>query len=67
MTYVLEFFGAVYELLRLGVVSRGRLRGSYWTWRLHTAFGRGYPATKTETLKSILDYGRWVYRMRRMR
>ena len=67
MTIVLDFLGALYELARLAVVSRGRFRGAYWSWRLHTAFGRGYPATRTETLKSIFDYGRWVYRMRRMR
>lgn len=67
MTLVIDFLGALYELARLFVVTRGRMRGAYWTWRLHTAFGRGYPASKTETLKSVLDYGRWVYRMRRLR
>jgi hypothetical protein len=67
MTVVLDFLGALYELARLAILTRGRLRGAYWSWRLHTAFGRGYPPSKAETLKSFLDYGRWVYRMRRMR
>ncbi len=67
MTRCLEFLGALWELARLATLSGFRLRGSYWTWRLHTAFGRGYPPTRGETLKALLDYGRWVYRMRRIR
>lgn len=67
MTAIREFFGALYELARLAVISRGRFRGPYWTWRLHTAFGRGYPPGRGAILHSVLDYGRWVYRMRRMR
>lgn len=67
MTLLLEYAGGLWELARLGFLSRFRFRGAYWTWRLHTAFGRGYPASRGETLKSVLDYGRWVYRMRRMR
>jgi hypothetical protein len=58
--------GAAYELLRLGVITRFRMRGAYWTWRLHTAFGRGYPASKWELAKSVLEYGVWVRRIRRM-
>jgi hypothetical protein len=75
MTWIREFFGALYELARLAVVSRFRFRGAYWSWRLHTAFGRGYPKGRTAgrwgergaIVHSVLDYGRWVYRMRRMR
>jgi len=67
MTRVLEFLGALWELLRLGLRTGFRFRGPYWRWRLHTAFGRGYPVSKQETLKSVFTYGRWVYRMRRMR
>ncbi len=65
MSYVLETLGAIYELLRLGVVSRFRFRGPYWSWRLHTAFGRGYPETRLAFVSSLLEYGRWVHRMRR--
>lgn len=67
MSRLLEFFGAFYELARLGLLSGFRLRGPYWTWRLHTAFGRGYPTSRWETFKSVLEYGRWVYKMRRLR
>lgn len=62
--YLLNTLGGLYQLLRLGVITRFRFRGAYWQWRLHTAFGKGYPATKGELIRSILDYGRWMHRMR---
>lgn len=65
MWRLIETFGGLYELARLAVLSRFRFRGDYWTWRLHTAFGRGYPASRLELVRSILAYGRWVFRMRR--
>ena len=40
--------GGIYELTRLAIITRLRFRGPYWTWRLHTAFGRGYPASRWE-------------------
>jgi hypothetical protein len=61
----LENAGAVYELARLGALTGFRVRGPYWRWRLHTAFGRGYPASGRELVWSVLAYGRWVRRMRR--
>lgn len=67
MRWLIDTLGGLYELLRLGILTRFRLRGDYWQWRLHTAFGRGYPASRAELLGSILDYGRWVYRARRGR
>ncbi|MCC6677905.1 MAG: hypothetical protein IT436_12235 [Phycisphaerales bacterium] len=60
----IETLGGLYELARLGVITRFRFRGDYWSWRLHTAFGRGYPPSKLELVRSILAYGRWVFRMR---
>ncbi|MBS0195358.1 MAG: hypothetical protein JSR77_01235 [Planctomycetes bacterium] len=57
--------GALYELARLAVLSRFRLRGAYWQWRMHTAFGRGMPASRWVLVRSILEYGRWVRVMRR--
>lgn len=62
---VIETIGGIWELARLGVVTRFRFRGPYWQWRLHTAFGRGYPESRWELYRSVLDYGRWVWRMRR--
>lgn len=67
MQTLVETIGALYELLRLGVISRFRFRGPYWSWRLHTAFGRGYPQSRAELVRSILAYGRWAYRTRRGR
>lgn len=56
--------GALYELARLALISRFRFKGPYWQWRLHTAFGKGYPS-RPELIRSVLEYGRWVRRMRR--
>lgn len=63
--WLFERVGAVYELIRLGVITRFRFNGPYWQWRLHTAFGREMPASKAELYRSIWDYARWVHRMRR--
>lgn len=62
----IDTLGGLYELLRLGVISRFRFGGPYWSWRMHTAFGRGKPPLP-ELLGSVLEYGRWAYRTRRMR
>jgi len=61
----LDVIGGLYELARLGWLTRFRFRGPYWRWRLHTAFGRGYPASKIELLRNTLRYGVWMRRMRR--
>lgn len=63
----LETMGGLYELARLAFLSGFRLRGRYWSWRLHTAFGRGYPANRSELVRGVLAYGRWIWRMRRGR
>lgn len=57
----------LYELARLALLSRFRFKGPYWTWRLHTAFGRGYPSSKAELIRAVLAYGRWIHDMRRRR
>lgn len=67
MTRICDTLGGLYELARLAVVTRFRFRGAYWSWRLHTAFGRGYPGSRPELLAAVLAYGRWAYRMRRGR
>jgi hypothetical protein len=63
----LETVGGLYELARLAVLSGLRFRGRYWSWRTHTAFGRGYPASRAELVRGVLAYGRWMWRMRRGR
>lgn len=63
-SFVETLFG-LYRLLGLAVCSRFRFRGPYWTWRLHTAFGRGYPGSRWDLVRGVLAYGRWMHRMRR--
>ncbi len=59
-----ETVGGLWGLARLGLLTRFRFRGPYWQWRLHTAFGRGYPP-RGELVASMLEYARWIHRMRR--
>lgn len=66
MRWFFDTLGGIYQLARLAFITRLKFRGPYWTWRLHTAFGRGYPPAG-EMLRGILDYGRWMHRMRRTR
>ncbi|MCA9288061.1 MAG: hypothetical protein KDA05_05720 [Phycisphaerales bacterium] len=54
-----------FELLRLATLTRFRLRGPYWSWRWHTAFGRGTPR-RSELLWAMLRFGRWARRMRKL-
>ena len=57
------------NLLLLGFKTRFRLRGSYWSWRMETAFGRDrskWPPLR-ERMRAVLEYGAWVGSMRRMR
>lgn len=65
MRWMLDTIGGLWQLARLGLLTGFRFRGEYWTWRLHTAFGRGYPESRGELVRSVLDYGRWVHRVRR--
>lgn len=65
MRWTLDTLGGLYQLVRLGCITGFRFSGPYWQWRLQTAFGRGYPSSRLELIKSILEYGRWVHRMRR--
>jgi hypothetical protein len=65
MRRLIRMIGGAWELLRLAVITGFRFRGEYWQWRMQTAFGRGYPATRRELARSVLEYGSWVRRMRR--
>lgn len=64
MRWILDTCWGIYELARLGVLSGFDFKGPYWQWRMHTAFGRGTPP-RAELIRSVLDYGRWMHRMRR--
>jgi hypothetical protein len=61
---IVDLLGGVYQLGRLGVITRFRFKGPYWEWRNQTAFGRGVPESKRELLASVLEYGVWMHRMR---
>ena len=65
MRTVLDSIGGVFELARLAALTGFRMRGQYWSWRWHTAFGRGAPENRRELAASVLEYARWVRRMRR--
>jgi hypothetical protein len=69
MRWLVETIGGLWELLLLGFRTRFRFSGPYWRWRIETAFG-GDPAQhppKRQRLHAVLDYARWVYRMKRGR
>jgi hypothetical protein len=64
-----ETLGGIWELLRLAVKTRCKLRGAYWRWRYETAFGtdpRVIPS-RLKRWRAVVDYGRWLHRMRRFR
>lgn len=61
----LDLLVGAWELFKLGVRTRFRLKGEYWEWRRHTAFGRGYPG-RGEMVRAMLEYGCWMRRMRRL-
>ena len=63
--WTLDTLGGTWQLVRLAVLTGFRFKGPYWQWRLHTAFGRGYPG-RGELVRSVLEYGRWVHRMRKL-
>jgi hypothetical protein len=58
-----------WNLLMLGFKTRFRLRGSYWSWRMETAFGldRSKWPPLRKRMRAALEYGAWVGSMRRMR
>ncbi|NUQ67792.1 MAG: hypothetical protein HUU18_05880 [Phycisphaerales bacterium] len=66
MRHVIDTIGGVYELARLFVLSKGRLRGAYWTWRSTTAMGDGVGISPGARRAGIFEYARWVRRMRRL-
>jgi hypothetical protein len=54
------------RILGLVLASGFRVRGAYWSWRRHTAFGAGPEPRGMERVRAVLGYARWVARMRRM-
>jgi len=66
LTRPVETLAGCWQLLRLLILSRFRIRGRYWHWRQETAFGRGMPRNRLETIKALLEYGRWMARVRKL-
>ena len=65
----IDTIGGIWALAWLGVQSGFRMNGPYWRWRRETAFGSDpeqWPSAR-ERRKTMLEYGRWVFRMRRLR
>jgi hypothetical protein len=65
---VLATMDALWQLARLAMVTRGKLRGRYWTWRHETAFGTDPSCMPgfAERVGAVLRFGHWVGRMRRL-
>jgi hypothetical protein len=66
MRHHLDTLWAFYELARLFIITGGKLKGAYWTWRWQTALGNNHGKTRTELLRAMIEYGRWVAKMRRI-
>ena len=63
----METIGGLWALAGLAFKTHFRLRGPYWRWRYETAFGHEPDryTTRRQRFRAMLDYGRWVYRMRK--
>jgi hypothetical protein len=69
MRALFDTLGGLWELMLMALRTRFRMAGPYWRWRMETAFGadpRRRPPRR-QRLRAVLDYGRWVYRMKRGR
>ena len=68
MVRIAETIGGLWELCLLGLRGGFRINSSsYWRWRHETAFGHD-PARRPplgRRVRAMLDYGRWVWRMKR--
>lgn len=65
MAHIRETIGGWWELLRMAAMTRFRLGGEYWSWRRHTAFGEEGAVPAAQRRRAMMEYARWVYRMRR--
>lgn len=67
MRHFLLTISGLWALFILGCKTRFRFRGPYWRWRLETAFGadRSKWPPRRDRWRAMLEYGRWVRRMKR--
>lgn len=68
MRMLVVLFDGLWQLLRLAVLTRGRLRGRYWHWRQETAFGTDPSRMPSlpQRMAAVIRFGHWVGRMRRL-
>jgi hypothetical protein len=66
----IDTLGGIGELLLIAARAGFRLNRPYWRWRRETAFGPPDAAQRLPRIariRAMLEYGRWVYRMKRGR
>jgi hypothetical protein len=68
MRTLVVFVDGLWQLLRLAVITRGRVRGRYWHWRQETAFGSDPSRMPgpAQRMAAVIRFGHWVGRMRRL-
>jgi hypothetical protein len=54
----------LFHLVVMMARTRFRMRGAYWAWRRETAEGRSAGIAGADRLHAVLDYARWIDRMR---
>lgn len=64
---LLDFLGGLFEMIRMGVISKFKLRGQYWSWRTHTAFPESNPPRGQSMPRLALEYFIWAHRIRKLR
>jgi len=72
---IFETIGGLWELMRIGVMSRFGGGRAYWNWRRETAFGHENSHVKSSTKsltssdkrRAVMRFGTWVFRMKRFR
>jgi len=62
-----ETLGGLWQLFAIAARSRFRMTSAYWRWRDETAFGTDSAKrpSRAKRFHAMLDYGRWVHRMKR--
>lgn len=63
----MQTLSGLLELFRLGLVTKFRLRGRYWRWRMETALGsdRSRWPDRRERRRAFTRYGAWARRIRK--
>ncbi len=69
MQQLIDSVGGLWELALLAWRTRFRFKGSYWRWRRETAFSANASSqpSRWQRARAILEYGRWLYRIKRGR